>query len=158
VNALLQVRDPTNQVIYSKTEVSEAELEFRNNMPGLHSFCFSVAHRSRTAADGMSSPRVTKPQREVNVDILLGKPVKHDRVTFDDVGDLMEDVSLVQNRLQELRSEVRHLRVTGAQHHECVLRKNRRVSQYSLGKMLVLLVMAIAQPYMLNVVLQGSRR
>lgn len=52
--------------------------------------------------------------------------------------------------VQRLAGTVVHLKMTGAQHHEVVVSKNRTVTFCSVGKLVILLVMFAVQPVVLN--------
>lgn len=143
----VMARDPLSEVVFSKLELNDAELNFKNKVAGLHTFCFKVSQRSRTNSDSISSPRVKKPMRTVTVDVQLAD---HDKVREDDVDNIMVEVKDVQRKVQRLAGTVVHLKMTGAQHHEVVVSKNRTVTFCSVGKLVILLVMFAVQPVVLN--------
>lgn len=93
----MQARDPLSEVVFSKLELNDAELNFKNKVAGLHTFCFKVSQRSRTNSDSISSPRVKKPMRTVTVDVQLAD---HDKVREDDVDNIMVEVKDVQRKVQ----------------------------------------------------------
>jgi hypothetical protein len=87
-------------VIFSKLELNDAELNFKNKVAGLHTFCIKLSRKSRTLAHGISSPRVKNHVRTVTVDIQVGKTLHHDRAREDDVAFIMNEVSNVQREVQ----------------------------------------------------------
>jgi hypothetical protein len=148
---IVQVRDPDSTVIFSKNEIDTAELAFKNQISGKHTFCFSVSAKSRTPADSIGSPRAQGPLRSLQVDILVGETWDHERVTDEHVDELMENISVLQQKIQRLRSEVRHLRFREARHRETVESTGRRVVRYALAKMLVIIAVAVGQPMILAI-------
>lgn len=83
--------------MFSKLDLNNAELNFKNNKAGLHTFCFKVSQRSRTKTDSISSPRVKKTLRTITVDVQVALD---DKVTENDVDEMMDEVTDVQRRVQ----------------------------------------------------------
>lgn len=96
----LQVRDPRSAVVFSKLELNDAELNFKNKVAGLHTFCIKLSNKSKTHSDTISSPRVKRQLRTVTIDVQTRGAFIHDRVREDDVTDLLQEVSDVQLRVQ----------------------------------------------------------
>lgn len=97
---MVQARDPRSEVVFSKLELNDAELNFKNKVAGLHTFCLKLSSKSRTSADSISSPRVKKKLRTVTVDVQVGEMLSTDRVLGDDIDQMMEEVTDVQQRVQ----------------------------------------------------------
>lgn len=133
----VQARDPRSTVIFSKLAQNDAELAFKNRMPGRHSFCLSLSKRSRTRA------RVAYP---VQLDIMVGQTWSHDKITDDHLDDMMGDVSDLAERVQKLMAEMRAFRYREARHRRTVESTRRRVMTYSLVKLAVIALIVIAQP------------
>lgn len=99
----LQVRDPRGAEIYTKDEVDIAEVSFKNQLVGPHTFCFTVSAVNTNMGSGIASPRVGKRLREVSFDIQVGETWTHERVTTEHVDSLMEDISALKTRIQKLK-------------------------------------------------------
>lgn len=85
-------------MVFSKLEINDAELGFKNTVAGLHTFCLRLSNKSRTSADSISSPRVKPQLRTVTVDVRVGDGFNHDRVREDDVAGIMERYRMCSNR------------------------------------------------------------
>jgi hypothetical protein len=89
-------------VIFSKLELNDAELNFKNKVAGLHTFCLKLSSRSRTVAHRVLPSRAKKQPRMVAVDIQVDKTLHHDRAREGDVAFIMDEVSDVQREVQVL--------------------------------------------------------
>jgi hypothetical protein len=89
-------------VIFSKLELNDAELNFKNKVAGLHTFCLKLSSRSRTVAHRVLPSRAKKQPRMVAVDVQADKTLHHDRAREGDVAFIMEKVSDVQREVQVL--------------------------------------------------------
>jgi hypothetical protein len=138
----LQARDPDENVIFSKLEQNDAELAFKNRVPGRHSFCLTLskksAHRSNRAA------------RVVQLDILVNHTFSHDRITEDHLDELLGDVSVLGERVQKLLSEIRRFKYREVRHRQTVESTKKRVMTYALLKVAAVLGLAALQPVILS--------
>ena len=133
----MQARDPQSTVIFSKLAQNDAELAFKNRMPGRHSFCLTLSKRSRGRA------RVAYP---VQLDVMVGQTWSHDKITDDHLDDMMGDVSDLAERVQKLMAEMRSFRYREARHRRTVESTRRRVLTYAVVKLAVIAAIVVAQP------------
>eukprot|EP00892_Ulva_mutabilis_P005694 jgi/Ulvmu1/3497/UM162_0004.1 len=148
------VSDPEGSEIYSRQEIDTAEISFTNRIEGPHRFCFTVNAKHASLGSGIASPRVGKKLREVSVDIIVGEVWTHERVLTEHLDTLMESISDLKIRMQKLKSEVRYLKFREIRHRKTVKSTAKRVTRYALGKMVVIIIIALAQPIIIAVFFQ----
>lgn len=87
-------------MVFSKLSLNDAELNFRNTVAGLHTFCLRLSQKSKTHADTIASPRVRPQLRTVTVDVQVGSKIVHGKLQDEDLATMMEEVSGVQMSVQ----------------------------------------------------------
>ena len=138
----VQARDPLSNVIFSKLEQNDAELAFKNRVPGRHTFCLTLAKKS--------AHRSNRAARVVRLDILVNHTYDHDKITEDHLDELIGDVSVLGERVQKLMSEIRRFKYREVRHRQTVESTKARVLRYAIIKVVVVVGLAALQPLILS--------
>ena len=94
--------------------------------------------------------------RTVRLDMLVGRTFDHDKITDDHLDELIGDVSDLGEWLQRLLTEVRRLRFREERHRATVDSTSRRVQTYAVIKLLLVTLIAAAQPFVLSRLFKDS--
>jgi p24 family protein beta-1 len=145
----VQARDPQSTVIFSKLEQNDAELSFKNRIPGRHSFCLTLSKKSWTRS---------RIARHVHLDILVGQTWTHNKITEDHLDEMFDDISNLGELIQKLMSEMRHFKYREARHRQTVESTSRRVIVYTVLKLVVIALIVVAQPLILMWLIQSKEK
>lgn len=104
----MQVADPSSNIIFSANAVEDDEFRFHTRAQGTHVFCLVTSPQSKRLRGRRWIP--------VQIDITVGETWSHDRVRAEHVDELMDDISDLAERIQELRSDMVHLKYRETRH------------------------------------------